>query len=263
MSIFDILGGSQRTRGKRSIFDLLFGREEEKRPSTIEVSGPSVGELLSGGLQKASRFVGKNIQRGAKSLLGRDLGDEIIEQPKQQPIESLLQREKPRVSASSEIPQSTSVARNPAISRYKISDDVNNAIAKAAAEFDMPSDLLYDIALHESGFNPSIQNVTPDGVAAGNPKGLFQFTDGTWDNILKQYNDKEGSSLHLPKGKDGKPDRFDPYTNALAAAYLIKFGQLGKWDASKDRKVGDVEGWGRFYDEEELKPYYTQTLDRQ
>ena len=81
----------------------------------------------------------------------------------------------------------------------------------------------------------------------GVPQGLFQFTPNTWDTA-KQYAAKPGSSLSLPVDAD----RNDPVFNALAAAYLIKMGQLGRWQASKPN-------WGRFYSADELDPYYAQT----
>lgn len=160
-------------------------------------------------------------------------------QPQQSPISTV---------APTAIPQPSKVeARNPAISKFRITPAVSSALTTAANTFGLPPSILYDIALQESSFNPNLTNSTPAGVQAGNPKGLFQFTDGTWETV-KNYANRPGSSLKLPND-----NRFDPLTNALAAAYLIKNGQLGRWDASKNV-------WGSYYNDEELDPYYSQTL---
>ncbi len=143
------------------------------------------------------------------------------------------------------------LARNPSIDKYRVTDKVKNSINEAASKFNVPSQLLFDITLQESSFDPSLVNVTPEGKAAGNPTGLFQFTDNTWEQV-KRYNRDSNSSLYkvLPN-----TNRKDPKTNALAAAYLIKFGQLGKWDASEDV-------WGEYWTPEELEEqgFYSQTM---
>jgi len=149
------------------------------------------------------------------------------------------------------------LARNPNITKYQITDSVSQAIDKAAAKFNMPAELLYDVALKESSFNHTLVNETPEGKAAGNPTGLFQFTDSTW-KVIEKFNSSPDSALYkaLPN-----LNRKDPETNALAAAYLISHGQLGRWDASKtdNGQVGE-NTWGQYWSEEELKPYYVQTL---
>jgi hypothetical protein len=148
--------------------------------------------------------------------------------------------------------------RNPGIKRYKVEDNVYSAITNAANEFQIPSAILFDIALKESSLNPSVVNTRPEAVDSEgnpiNPTGLFQFTDDTWNDILNMYNNKPGMSLHLPT-----TDRKDPYTNALAAAYLIKMGQLGKWADSKDKGRNP---WGPFWPDEELIKlgFYDQTM---
>jgi len=143
----------------------------------------------------------------------------------------------------------TDTARNPAIKRFTIVPEVHSAIQTAADTFGVPQSLLYDIALQENSFDPKRVNTAPDAVDATgkplNPTGLFQFTDSTWKTVLN-YEAMPGSSLRLPNH-----DRTDPLTNAMAAAYLIKFGQLGRWDASKNV-------WGQYYTDEELKQFYAQ-----
>ncbi len=146
--------------------------------------------------------------------------------------------------------QSDLTPRNPSATTYNISPDVHTAIQTAAKTYGVPASLMYDVALSESSFDPKLVNTTPDGKKAGNPTGLFQFTDSTWKYILDKYNDKPGMTLHLPN-----TDRTDPTTNAMAAAYLIKNGQLAKWDASE-------WNWGNYWTPQELEKrgYYTQSM---
>lgn len=142
------------------------------------------------------------------------------------------------------------LARNPEIKRLKIDKNVKSSIEKAADKYGVPSQLLFDIALQESHFDAGTVNMTEAGKAAGNPTGLYQFTDATWDMILNTYNNKKGMSLKLPN-----TNRADPETNAMAAAYLIKNGQLGKWDASEDV-------WGKYWTPDELEEmgFYKQSM---
>lgn len=133
-------------------------------------------------------------------------------------------------------------ARNPNVKDFNISDTVKSAIDMAAKKYDIPASLLYDIALQESSFDPSKRNPQP-GVTAS---GLFQFNDPTWETI-QNYDRNPKNSIELTNN-----NRMDPNTSAMAAAYLIKHGQLGRWDASKGV-------WGQYYKPEELKSYYSQT----
>lgn len=138
--------------------------------------------------------------------------------------------------------------RNPASNKYNITQPVKDAINTASKKFGVPTSLLYDIALQESSFLPD--KVNPDAPQL-NPVGLFQFTDKTWDEVMN-YAKSPQSSLY---GVLPDTNRRNPVTNALAAAYLIKYGQLGKWDAS--------EGvWGNYWTPQELEDmgFYDQSV---
>jgi soluble lytic murein transglycosylase-like protein len=139
------------------------------------------------------------------------------------------------------------LARNPNYKNFLISDEVKDALQKAATQFEVPQQLLYDIALQESSYDPN--KINQQAEPGLNPQGLFQFTDNTWQTILDQYNNKTGMTLSLPN-----TNRLDPYTNAAAAAYLIKHGQLGKWDASEGT-------WGNYWSPQELQDagFYSQS----
>jgi len=55
---------------------------------------------------------------------------------------------------------------------------------------------------------------TKAGAGTSTAKGLFQFTDGTWADMLNKYGSKYGLS--------NEADRFDPRANALMGAEYIK-----------------------------------------
>lgn len=129
----------------------------------------------------------------------------------------------------------------------KIADPrVYDAITKAAKKFSLPPALLFDIAMQESTLGRNAgQNQNSSAT------GLFQFLEGTWNDTVLPYARNPRSSLY---GVLPNEDRNDPYTNALATAYLIKMGQLGRWDESKGV-------WGNFWPDEELEQLgvYNQT----
>lgn len=124
---------------------------------------------------------------------------------------------------------------------------VRKAIESASKHYGVPAALMYDIAMQESSLNPDARNPEPGVTAAG----LFQINNPTWDTIYK-YGSMKGNTLKLPTN-----NHMDPETNAYAAAYLIKNGQLGRWDASKNV-------WGKFWPDNELDNlgFYAQTLKR-
>lgn len=141
------------------------------------------------------------------------------------------------------------LGRNPELGNKPMSPQVQSAIMAAAHEFNVPSTLLFDIGYSEGGFRPDARNDSPEGQKVGVPVGLFQFTPGTWNGDLANYAKMPNSSL---KNWASTMPREDPLANARAAAYLIKFGQLGRWAASSPN-------WGRFYSNDELAPYFSQT----
>ena len=158
----------------------------------------------------------------------------------------MMEQSKPQQITPQDVPQETPVqqtnyGRMADTQNMKVDPVVENAIRQASQKYDIPSELLFDIAFSESSLNKN---------PAANPKstatGLFQYTKPTWETVLK-YAQMPGSSLSLPN-----KDMSDPVNQALATAYLIKFGQLGRWDASKSK-------WGSNYSPEELGGYYSQT----
>jgi len=128
---------------------------------------------------------------------------------------------------------------------------VRETIKQAAEKYGVDPNLMVDIAAAESSLDAGrkasehgFDGVTTD--AEGNiypyssATGLFQFTDATWEDAIK--NVPEISSFE---------QRLDPSLNALAAAYFISNGYLGKWTASE-------EEWKESYTDEELANYYQQ-----
>ena len=128
-------------------------------------------------------------------------------------------------------------------------NEVRNIIKEAAEKYNVNPDLMTDIAAAESSFDPirkasehGFDGVTldPDGniYPYSSATGLFQFTDATWEDAIK--NVPEISNFE---------QRLDPSLNALAAAYFISNGFLGKWSASTGQ-------WKEDYTDEELAAYY-------
>lgn len=93
-----------------------------------------------------------------------------------------------------------------------------SAIAQAASMTGMNPDQLAKIARIESGMNPNAQPGTSTA------KGLFQFTDRTWNDVVKNYKDQ------YPMLANASP--FDPNANALAGALFVRDNQkaLGTTD---------------------------------
>jgi hypothetical protein len=141
----------------------------------------------------------------------------------------------------------TQLGRNPNIAKVSISQTVYDAINNAANTYGIPPQLLFDVGMAESTLNPNASN--PKSTSAG----LFMFNNGSWQTV-QNYMKKPGSTLKMPD-----INRMNPYTSALAAAYLIKNGQLGRWDASKNDK-NNTNSWGNYWNDEELKNYYAQIL---
>jgi len=140
-------------------------------------------------------------------------------------------------------PTETTYGRNPSTKKVKADPVVHAAIADASKKYGIPAEILYDIGFSESSLNPN-----PPKNPKSSAGGLFQFTNGTWETV-KNYARMKGSTLKLPS-----IDKNDPRSSAMAAAYLIKNGQLGRWDASK-------WNWGEYWSDDELEEmgFYKQT----
>lgn len=97
-----------------------------------------------------------------------------------------------------------------------ISAGSKNASERVVAAIKRASDMtgvdfgyLMAMAEKESSFNPNAQAPTSSA------KGLFQFTDSTWEGTRKKY----------PQYGIGPNDQFDPEKNALMGALLTKENQ--------------------------------------
>lgn len=121
--------------------------------------------------------------------------------------------------------------RNPdTVSAIKTHVNSSRAISKWAKYYDVPYELMTDIAFSESSLDPHKQS------SESTAGGLFQFIDTTWKETMRRI------------GKPLDTSKYDPDANAQATAFKLSKGELGAWDASKGN-------WGKFYTEEELKKY--------
>ena len=89
------------------------------------------------------------------------------------------------------------------------SERVIAAIKRASDMTGVDFGYLMAMAEKESSFNPNAKAKTSSA------KGLFQFTDDTWEGVRKKY----------PQYGIGPNDQFDPEKNALMAALLTKENQ--------------------------------------
>lgn len=106
--------------------------------------------------------------------------------------------QKPKITASPQTP-----VRQP-----KNVGEVVKVIEDAASQTGTDSKMMTAMAAVESGFNP---NARAQGSSA---KGLFQFLDKTWENMLY----KDGRKY----GLDSSTSPFDPEANSLMAAEFVK-----------------------------------------
>jgi len=128
------------------------------------------------------------------------------------------------------------LGKNPSFSKTEPKKTVDTAIRDASKEFDVPSELLFDIAFAESTLDSTKQN------SKSSAGGLFQFLDASWKQSMKE--------LGLPEDTL----KTDPVASTRAAAMQIGKGMLSWWDASK-RDKNNKQRWGDYYTNEELKPY--------
>lgn len=84
---------------------------------------------------------------------------------------------------------------------------VQLAIQNAASEIGVPLDYMMMMAKRESNFNPNAKAGTSSA------KGLYQFIDSTWSDMVEKYGAKYGI---------GMGDVFNPRANALMAALFAK-----------------------------------------
>ncbi|MDD2879796.1 MAG: transglycosylase SLT domain-containing protein [Rhodoferax sp.] len=119
---------------------------------------------------------------------------------------------------------STPVANLPADPSVKVPDAkgsgfgaVKDTIAAAAKMVGVDPSILFKTAAVESGFNPSAKAGTSSA------SGLFQFTKGTWEEMVTKYGAKYG---YTP----GNVSPFDPKAAAIMGAHYIKdsMSALGK-----------------------------------
>ena len=119
---------------------------------------------------------------------------------------------------------STPAANLPADPSVKVPDAkgsgfgaVKDTISAAAKMVGVDPSILFKTAAVESGFNPSAKAGTSSA------SGLFQFTKGTWEEMVTKYGAKYG---YTP----GNVSPFDPKAAAIMGAHYIKdsMSALGK-----------------------------------
>lgn len=84
-------------------------------------------------------------------------------------------------------------------------EEVDNAIQSSANTLGVPVSFMNAMATQESSKNPYAMAPTSSA------KGLFQFIDSTWDDMVNRYGKKHGITPE-------NADRFDPKQNAILGA---------------------------------------------
>jgi hypothetical protein len=104
------------------------------------------------------------------------------------------------------------------------SDAIKSDITDAAKIAGVDPGYLMATAAQESSFNPNA------GAGTSSAKGLFQFTDGTWAEMVKKYGQQYGI---------GVGDRMDPKKNAIMGALYARDNANGL--AKKGLATGPTE----------------------
>lgn len=103
------------------------------------------------------------------------------------------------------------------IGAYTITEAVLAAIRRASEVSGVDFGFMMAMAAKESTFNPNAIPINKKtGKVLSSAKGLYQIIDKTWENLYATYGAKYGI----------KKDRFDPYANALMAAFLTRENDL-------------------------------------
>lgn len=105
--------------------------------------------------------------------------------------------------------------------------DIKRLINSAGQEFGIPENQMHQIGMVESGLRPDVKN------ARSSATGLYQFTSGTWNEVLTKYGPQHG----IPEGTSPK----DPAANAiLGAAYLSENRDNFKSNYGRDPELTDL-----------------------
>lgn len=92
-------------------------------------------------------------------------------------------------------------------------DGVRATIEAAAKMVGVDPSLMMTMANVESAFNITAQPRAKGGKLLSSAKGLYQFIDGTWADMIRKYGDKYGLASNVTA--------FDPRANALMGAEYI------------------------------------------
>lgn len=104
-------------------------------------------------------------------------------------------------------------AKKVKVGAYNVSEAVIAAIRRACEITSVDFGFMMAMAEKESSFDPNaIPLNKKTGKTYSSAKGLYQILDRTWDNLFKSY----GAKYNITN------NRFDPFSNALMAAFLTK-----------------------------------------
>lgn len=176
-----------------------------------------------------AEYIGKLgiIQRNATSDIADDIGrfvdslkqpqESVAPAPQENDIQSLSDEQLLQI-----IQQQQNNSSTPSATTTQ-APDITASINAAGEQSGVNPSLLTRIAKVESGLDPNAAN--PNSSASG----LFQFTDGTWREMVKKY----GKELGVAEG-----DKNDPQANALMAGLFTRDNQTRLQTALKRPPTG-------------------------
>jgi len=194
------IGGEEAIAAKKKVEEL------EKERSTLSTKKYNLGRELEG---KGSLSVDKDGKTATQVRLEKQLGE--IEEKRNKRLSELAQKESefgtnlgPKAASKEVVPSPVSVGggRGSAASYGVKSAVAGEGVDVAGSNVNM-TDYLKKIAMVESGGKADAKAKTSSA------SGLFQFTEGTWNQMTKQM----GKNYTLQ-------DRFDPKKAAEVAAYF-------------------------------------------
>lgn len=234
----DLVEAAKRVFGvAKDTWDYGKMKASRKNPYEQDIIGPATRRYE----QEVKPFTDKGLQKNPEGTWTSMKQEKIPTPPLRPPTSTPYPTSSPTPTASPD----SGRGRNPNTTKVTIGQDVYDAINTAANTYGVPPQLLFDVAMAESTFNPKAKAYDPKSTSSG----LFMFNNGTWQEAQKL----------VPNLPDA--NRWNPLSSSLAAAWYIKNRLLGRWNASKDSK-DNKNSWGQFWDDQELQDYYPENLTK-
>lgn len=179
------------------------------------VKREEIAKLLGAAARESEREVAQENQESAVEGFENELSAEEAQAELQRREQEEAQQQAPQAIQPQLEPQ---IQQNP----------VQGAIDTSANNAGLSPEFVQKVARVESGLNPNARN--PNSTASG----LFQFTDGTWKDMVNRYGVQEGIS---------KEDKDNPFANAKMAGLYLRDNALALQNLlQREPTPGEVYG---------------------